>query len=94
VTAGVDEILTQRGTRGDRANLETRLVGKGSVLDSLGLVTLIVDLEQRIEEEFGESLTLANERAMSQVSSPFKSVGSLADHVHGLLLEARANARS
>lgn len=93
VIAGVEEVLAQHGTTAQGIGLNTRLVGRGAVLDSLGLVTLIVDLEQRIEDEFGASLTLANERAMSQVNSPFRSVGSLAEHVHGLLLEARTNDR-
>ncbi|MFQ3633931.1 hypothetical protein [Roseiflexus sp.] len=68
---------------------ETYLIGRRALLDSLGLVTLIVDLEQKIEETFDVALTLANERAMSQKSSPFLTVGSLADYICTLIDEQR-----
>ncbi len=60
---------------------ETRLLGRQGLLDSMGLVNLIVDVEQRLEEERDVILVLADERAMSQKRSPFRSVGSLADYV-------------
>ena len=59
----------------------TILFGKGSNLDSLGLVNLIVATEQIIEEEFGITLTLASEKAMSQKNSPFQTVESLVDFI-------------
>jgi acyl carrier protein len=65
----------------------TRLIGKTAVLDSMGLVTLIVDVEQAIESEFGAALILADDRAMSQTRSPFASVGSLADYAQALIEE-------
>ena len=64
---------------------ETRLVGEQAVLSSLGLVSLIVELEQTIEEQCGVALVLADERALSQKHSPFRSVGSLADYVSELV---------
>jgi len=60
---------------------DTRLIGRKGVLDSMGLVTLIVDVEQRLEEEYDVVVVLADERAMSQKHSPFRSVGSLTDYV-------------
>ncbi len=60
---------------------DTILFGSGSKLDSLGLVNLIVALEQKIEDEYSVSLTIVDERAMSQSSSPFKTINSLADYV-------------
>jgi acyl carrier protein len=66
---------------------DTPLYGNGSELDSLGLVTLIVALEQNIEDEFELSITLADERAMSQKRSPFRTIGSLADYIEKLLEE-------
>jgi acyl carrier protein len=70
---------------------ETRLLGPESVLDSMRLVTLIVTTEREIEEAFGVALTLADERALSMKTSPFRSIGSLADYIAGLLKET-ANA--
>jgi acyl carrier protein len=62
---------------------ETHLIGPGAVLDSMGLVTLILEIEQRLEAEHGLTLVLADERAMSQKNSPFRSVQSLTDYVVG-----------
>lgn len=65
----------------------TALFGSGSKLDSLGLINLIVAVEQNIEDEFETSITLADERAMSQNQSPFRTVDSLADYLEMLLEE-------
>ena len=64
---------------------DTVLFGEESKLDSIGLVNLIVTVEQNIEDEFDISLTLADEEAMSQEQSPFRSIGALIDYVTKLL---------
>jgi acyl carrier protein len=64
---------------------DTRLIGRKGVLDSMGLVTLVVDVEQRLEEEHDVVVIIADERAMSQKHSPFRSVGSLADYIVRLI---------
>ena len=58
---------------------ETCLFGEEGILDSLGLVTVIVAVEQAIEDTFGVSISLADEKAMSQQYSPYRTVGSLAE---------------
>jgi len=68
----------------------TVLFGEGGKLDSLGLINLVVAVEQNIEDEFDVTITLADERAMSQENSPFRTVGSLADYIE-LLLEEKLN---
>jgi acyl carrier protein len=67
--------------------LDTPLLGRGAVLDSMGLVTLIVDLEQRLEEDKDVYVVLADERAMSQRRSPFRTVGTLTDYICQLIEE-------
>lgn len=78
-----DVLAMSDDDRSDGAPLgeDTRLIGHAGVLDSMGLVTLIVDLEQRLEQEYDVMVVIADERAMSQKHSPFRSVGSLADYV-------------
>ena len=68
---------------GDRiaCSEETVLYGSGGALDSLGLVSLILDVEQAVNERAGTSLVLADEQAMSQRRNPFRDVRSLADYV-------------
>jgi len=65
----------------------TVLFGRGSRLDSLGLVNLIVLVEEKANESFDTSITLADERAMSQAQSPFRTVQSLSDYLLMLLKE-------
>ena len=66
---------------------KTVLFGKDGKLDSLALVNLIVVIEQNIEDEFDVSITIADERAMSQKHSPFRTIGTLADYIDMLLKE-------
>jgi acyl carrier protein len=63
----------------------TRLLGSGAVLDSMGLVNVIVEVEQSLSEQFGVSCILADERAMSRERSPFRDIGSLAEYVMELV---------
>lgn len=66
---------------------DTLLFGESGRLDSLGLVNLIVLIEQEIEDEFDVSIIIADERAMSQERSPFKTVQRLADYISMLVGE-------
>ena len=59
----------------------TYLIGSRSMLDSLSLVNLVVDLEQKLEEKYGITLVLADEHEMIRKNSPFQTAGSLADHI-------------
>jgi len=70
-----------------RNSTNTILMGSKSNLDSLGLVNLLVIIEQNIEDEFDVSIAIADERAMSQKHSPFRTIGSLADYIDMLLKE-------
>ena len=63
------------------------LFGKNGQLDSLGLVSFIVEVERTVEEEFGVSIILADERALSQQNSPFMSLHSLQKYVALLIKE-------
>ena len=64
---------------------ETKLYGGGGALDSLALVSVITDLEERISDEFDEDIVLADEKAMSQRTSPFRNVKSLTIYIQKLL---------
>ena len=69
------------------ADKSTLLFGREGVLDSLTLVNLIVAAEQKVQETLNIAITLADDRAMSQKNSPFKSVESLANYIVMLVKE-------
>ena len=66
---------------------DTVLLGKAASLDSIGLVSLIVGAEEKVGDEFGTTITLADDRAMSQKKSPFRTIGTLVDYIFMLLEE-------
>ena len=68
-------------------NPDTILFGDTGHLDSMGLVNFIIALEEMIKEEFGEVIILADERAMSQKNSPFRTVNSFIEYIFFLLKE-------
>jgi D-alanine--poly(phosphoribitol) ligase subunit 2 len=84
----IDEINKQlKDGKTLKQSEETVLFGKGGVLDSLGLVNLIVTAEQRVTKEFGVNVTLVDEKAMSEKVSPFKTIGTLSEYITKLLAE-------
>ena len=64
---------------------KTVLFGKDGLLDSLGLVNFLVTIEQNIEDEFDVSITIADEKAMSQKYSPFRTIGTLTNYINMVL---------
>ena len=63
------------------ANESTRLFGGDGLLDSMGVVILLSDLEERLEDEYGVVVALSSDSAMSKMRSPFRSVKSMANHI-------------
>jgi acyl carrier protein len=61
------------------------LYGKTGKLESIDVVTLIMEVEDQIKAEFGASITIADDRAMSRENSPFLTVGTLTDYIAELL---------
>lgn len=62
------------------------LFGSGGQLDSMGLVALIIDIEEALSEA-GYNMILTNERAMSGTRSPFKDVPSLVAYIEDRLVD-------
>jgi acyl carrier protein len=70
-----------------KIDLDTRLFGADAVLDSLSLVSVIVDVETSLSERVGRDICLTDDRAMSQETSPFSDVNTLSAYVELLLSE-------
>ena len=64
---------------------EAKIFGKGSALDSMGLVNFITLVEEKLEEETGDFISIADENAMSMVVSPFKTVSTLEEYIKTLI---------
>ena len=70
-----------------KVDLTTRLFGNDAALDSLSLVSVIVDVESAVAEHSGQEICLTDDRAMGQEVSPFTDVNSLASYIELLLSE-------
>jgi acyl carrier protein len=80
----LDAMRTLNMARAPDAQLQVAvdapLFGPDSPLDSLGLVSLLFDIEEALRDE-GIDVSLSDERAMSQTKSPFRSVPALVDFI-------------
>jgi acyl carrier protein len=61
-------------------SLDAPLFGPDSSLDSLGLVALLLDIEEALQA-LGCEVLLSDERAMSQKRSPFRTVSSMVAYI-------------
>lgn len=71
--------LTNKSRESDsqlEVSSEAPIFGSGSPLDSMGLVALLLDIEDRLSEE-GISIFLSDERAMSEHRNPYRDVPTL-----------------
>ena len=66
-------------------NEDTSIFGRDSILDSMDLVQLISLIEEKIEDESGNYISIADENAMSLEVSPFKTVKTLNEYINTLL---------
>lgn len=63
---------------------QTRLFGADAVIDSLSLVSIIVDVESEASDALGFPVSLTDDRAIDQEVSPFTSPETLADYIVAL----------
>jgi acyl carrier protein len=66
---------------------DTILFGTDAVLDSLSLVSVIVDVEAAISDAISREISLTDDRAMGQLISPFTAVSTLTAYILLLLSE-------
>jgi acyl carrier protein len=75
---------------GEMIEPDTTLFGSGGALDSIGLVSVVIELEQRLSDLSGQDVTLMNDRAMSRSHNPFRTPRALAEYAYGQLSEGPA----
>ena len=82
MSSGEDEIGVADGLSKD-----TVLFGKDGVLDSMGLVTLVIAVEQAIEDRFDRVRRPRGRESDVPGQSPYRSVETLADYAVSQLKE-------
>ena len=60
---------------------DTILLGRQGRLKSIDLVRLIIEIEFKLEEIYGMANVLTSEKAMSQKSSPFRTIKTMTDYI-------------
>jgi acyl carrier protein len=81
------ELVNFEGALAEKEKEAIRLFGSGSKLDSFELVNLVLDVEQEISSRFDVSISLMDERAMSQETSPFRTIQTLVNFIDTLIGE-------
>jgi acyl carrier protein len=82
----IDELNESRPPSERIARAEdAMLFGSVGPLDSLGLVNLIVSLEQRLTDQVGSDVTLVDEDTLARQDQVFRTVGTLAGFVEDRL---------
>ncbi len=69
--------------------MDTILFGEGGRLDSIGLVTFVLLVEEKLQAKTSLPLSLSDDRAMSQRNSPFRSLRTLHAYITILLQESQ-----
>jgi acyl carrier protein len=92
VYAAVDELNEQlpKGVQIDKS-LDAPLYGSTGKLESLDFVTLIMEVEEKINAEFGTDITIADENLLSKEKSPFSTLGTLIDYLNEVLTKEGAH---
>jgi acyl carrier protein len=81
---GIDEVNSSPETRETiEKSPETVLIGEGGSLDSLGFVTLAVEIEGHVERKFKKTITLMEVVEVTD-ECPL-TVARLADFIDGLI---------
>ena len=86
VFSAVDELNTQLppGVSVEKS-LDAPLYGAGGKLESLDFVTLIMEVEEKINAEFGTDITIADENLLSKAKSPFSTLRTLIEYLEQLV---------
>jgi len=64
----------------EKLGATTPMFGEAGFLDSMSLVSLVVAIEQSLEERYGKTISLADEKALSRQHSPYRTIETLAEY--------------
>lgn len=64
---------------------DTLLLSEGSSIDSMTIVSIVVDLEQELSHFFKKDISLSDDRAMSREVSPYENVKNMIEYIFELI---------
>ena len=64
---------------------DTILLGSGTLLDSLNIVVLITDIEERLHALTGRELQITEDMMSFEGDNPFRTVATLSEHIATIL---------
>jgi len=79
------DALNKQLPKGDQIEKfsDAPLYGNGGRLESLDFVTFVMEVETKIQDEFGIELVLTEEDLLSKQRSPFLTLGTLIEYLEG-----------
>ena len=59
----------------------TAIAGPGGFVDSIGLTLLALEIEEQLNNQLPQRVSINDDRTMTLQPSPFRTIGALADYV-------------
>ncbi|MDA0740610.1 MAG: hypothetical protein O2862_01715 [Bacteroidetes bacterium] len=56
------------------------LFGDGSSVDSMALVNIVLNFEDNLNDEFSTDISLSDDNALNQSTSPYSTIGAIYDY--------------
>jgi hypothetical protein len=66
-------------------NYDMLLLSEGSEIDSMIIVSIVVDLESELSDVFHKDISLTDDQAMTREISPFLNIKNLVEYIMELL---------
>ena len=81
------ETINEERDEGEKMQFDSnsKLFGVGCPIDSLSLVSLIVDVETEVNSIVGNPISLMDDAAVMRKKSPFESVANLTEYIQELI---------
>ena len=61
-----------------KLDINEYLISDKSSIDSLGLITLLINIEGAVSKNYNKNINLIEEELISEIDTPFETIGSLA----------------
>lgn len=86
LTLAIEEVNAQQGEESQIIlNEQVRFIGKEACLDSMGLATFIINIEDLLEDRIDIKIQLVTDKAFSAKQSPFYSIDTLSTYICELI---------